>query len=968
MYPDASYLVRYFLLFILLMPAAMTVKSQSAMPGFFLDSWTPKTIEIQSFDSVSQTTADATVTVVIEADSVVTLVSRYVYGHNAAAWGGKLNESSRALENIKNLSPNVIRWPGGSMSNNYFWKASSQATCPPDLPPPPHYEHRALHYGSNNVDWTMSVDNYYDLLKKTGSEGSISINYSYARYGTSDDPVLAAARYAADWVRYDNGRTKFWEIGNENYGSWESGYTIDTKLNKDGQPRLISGELYGKHCRVFIREMRKAALETGHDIKIGVVTRNEHVNYTDNVMNNWNKGMMAQVADVADFFIPHSYFTPYNQNSGVATILNSETKVQSIRQYIDNGLKTHAGMDPLPIALTEWNIFAMGSMQQVSYINGMHAALVLGESIKNKLGMAIRWDLVNGWSNGDNHGIFADGEPGIPRYTPRAPFFHMYYFQKYFGDRMVHSTVTGSNNVVCYASRFYSGHSGIVIVNKGEDQVVKINVDNFNPGSRYYYYVLTGGSDNGNFSRKVYVNGVTTGYDGGGPDNYATLRPYGTEIDGDIKLDMPRLSALFILIESDTNLIEQTIAFDPLSPVSVGDNAFEISATASSGLPVRFASHNPGLATVRDGIVQVKGAGTVDIIAIQDGDVNYKPAGQVIQTLVVEKGDQAILMELPEEVSFSGSLFEIDAGASSGLPLEFTSSNSEVAVVSDGAIRLTGVGTTEITAFQNGNRNFIAAEPVTKTLQVTRGHQSITMDTFNDVTFGDPDFDIVATSTSGLPLEFSSSNPEVVIVNNGTVTITGAGTAEITASQEGDTNYYPASPVLQPLTVLKSEQTIDFPELPEKTTDDTEFEPGAVASSGLECAFTSSDHDVAVIINGMIHIIGKGSAEIAASQKGNANFHPAPVVSQLLVVTSPTGTRAPVADEFRIFPNPASDFLTIITDKEVSKLSVYNSGGVLVYSIENPPGELNIPVGQLGGSGIYYVMVNSAIKKVVVAN
>jgi hypothetical protein len=414
--------------------------------GFFLDDWTPKSIEITDFEEVPQTTEEATVTVSVKADSVITRVSPYIYGHNAGAWGGKLNESPRAVENIRNLSPNVMRWPGGSMSNEYFWDATSKETMPADLPPD--HPHRELLWGSNNNSWTMSVDHYYDLLEKTGSESSISVNYSYARVGTSDDPVLTAAKYAADWVRYDNGRTRFWEIGNENYGGWERGYEIDQSLNKDGQPRVISGELYGKHARVFIEEMRKAAREIGHEIKIGVVTRGEHVSYTDNVMNNWNQGMMSQVGDMADFFIPHTYFTPWRENSGVNVILNSETKVKSIRDYIDGGLKNHAGLDPRPVAMTEWNIFAEGRMQQVSFINGMHAALILGGAIKNQYGMAIRWCLVVGWSDGDNHGILADSDPGIPRYTPRAPFFHMYYFQKFFGDRMVQLAVEGNTNVV----------------------------------------------------------------------------------------------------------------------------------------------------------------------------------------------------------------------------------------------------------------------------------------------------------------------------------------------------------------------------------------------------------------------------------------------------------------------------------------------------------------------------------------
>ena len=64
----------------------------------------------------------------------------------------------------------------------------------------------------------------------------ITVNYGYARYGTGINPVARAAHLAADWVRYDNGRTKYWEVGNENFGDWEAGYRINIANNQDGQP------------------------------------------------------------------------------------------------------------------------------------------------------------------------------------------------------------------------------------------------------------------------------------------------------------------------------------------------------------------------------------------------------------------------------------------------------------------------------------------------------------------------------------------------------------------------------------------------------------------------------------------------------------------------------------------------------------------------------------------------------------
>lgn len=53
------------------------------------------------------------------------------------------------------------------------------------------------------------------------------------------------------------------EIGNENYGSWEEGYQIDTSRNQDGQPEIQNGALYGEHFIVFTDSMHSAAAEIG---------------------------------------------------------------------------------------------------------------------------------------------------------------------------------------------------------------------------------------------------------------------------------------------------------------------------------------------------------------------------------------------------------------------------------------------------------------------------------------------------------------------------------------------------------------------------------------------------------------------------------------------------------------------------------------------------------------------------------
>src|SRR4029078_4623930 len=98
-------------------------------------------------------------------------------------------------------------------------------------------------------------------------------------------------------------------------------------------------------------------------------------------------------------------------------------------------------------------------------------------------------------------------EPGVSKWNPRPAFYYMYYFQRMIGDRMLGTSQIGGIDVLAYASSFTSGEKGLIWANKGTTaQTVLVTLENAKPGGRYYWYTLTGGTDNGEFSRKVFVN------------------------------------------------------------------------------------------------------------------------------------------------------------------------------------------------------------------------------------------------------------------------------------------------------------------------------------------------------------------------------------------------------------------------------------------------------------------------------
>ncbi|HET7080933.1 MAG TPA: hypothetical protein VFM49_26170 [Chloroflexia bacterium] len=86
-----------------------------------------------------------------------------------------------------------------------------------------------------------------------------------------------------------------------------------------------------------------------------------------------------------------------------------------------------------------------------------------------------------------------------------------------------------------------------------------------------------------------------------------------------------------------------------------------------------------------------------------------------------------------------------------------------------------------------------------------KGSQAISFAPLADKTFGDPDFAVNASATSGLPVSLSAGG--ACTVSGSTVHITGAGSCTITATQDGDENYYPATPVVRTFSIARRTTT-----------------------------------------------------------------------------------------------------------------------------------------------------------------
>ncbi len=174
---------------------------------------------------------------------------------------------------------------------------------------------------------------------------------------------------------------------------------------------------------------------------------------------------------------------------------------------------------------------------------------------------------------------------------------------------------------------------------------------------------------------------------------------------------------------------------------------------------------------------------------------------KVMEGCLKVKQDQFIEFQLLDTMAYSTEAFLPGATLSSGLGVEYSSSETGIATIVDGMIQLQGVGTTNITASCDATQSYNAAVPVVQSLTVVKAEQQITFPALESRKVGDPSFLPGATASSGLTISYSSSKPEYAKIEDGRIIILAEGVTTITAAQSGNDKYTAAASIEQTLTI-----------------------------------------------------------------------------------------------------------------------------------------------------------------------
>ena len=341
--------------------------------------------------------------------------------------------------------------------------------------------------------------------------------------------------------------------------------------------------------------------------------------------------------------------------------------------------------------------------------------------------------------------------------------------------------------------------------------------------------------------------------------------------------------------------IDQTITFAPPANKIFGDLPFTVSATTTAtGLTVAIASDTTAVCTIdAANQVTILTGGTCTLTASQAGDTSYNAATPVSKNITVAAIDQTITFTPPTDKVFGDAPFTVTATTTAtGLTVAIASDTTAVCTI-DAANQVTILtgGTCTLTASQVGDASYNAAIPVSTDITFNKATQTIGAITpTTAVTFGDADFTVSATATSGLAVSFGSTTTAVCTVTPvGVVTITGAGTCSLTADQAGNSNYNAATQVTADITVNQVTQTIGaITPTTAVTFDDADFTVSATATSGLAVSFGSTTPAVCTVTSaGVVTITGAGTCSLTADQAGDSNYNAATQVTANITVYPP---------------------------------------------------------------------------------
>lgn len=472
------------------------------------------------------------VSVTVDAAKSVRTVDERLFGVNAVMWDPHAG-TAQTITMLQDAGVRTIRAPGGSLSDTYRWDTN-----------------RSFDY---TWSWSAGFDAFTRLIAGLNAQAFVTVNYgngtpeqaaawvAYANanatlLGSASDVALGTDAKNIDWktagywsalraastIATDDGRNflrlsrsaaigvKYWEIGNECYGSWEN----------DEQAVAHDPYTYAVRAKAYLAKM-KAVDPT---IKVGVVVVSGENAYANNtahpatnprtgaVHNGWTPVVLATLKSLGvtpDFVIYHRYEQAPGQETDTALLQSAATwpaEIAGLRQQLNDYLGADVAKN-VEIVVTENNsVYSDPGKQSTSLVNGLFLADSLGQVMQTEVNAFMWWALRNGppmnngqfagnmssslygWRNYGDYGILStQTNGGAATYYEAYPTYYVLKLLSKFargGDTIVSAT-SGNSLLSVYAAKRVDGTLALLVLNKDRTttQSASIALSGFTPAA-----------------------------------------------------------------------------------------------------------------------------------------------------------------------------------------------------------------------------------------------------------------------------------------------------------------------------------------------------------------------------------------------------------------------------------------------------------------------------------------------------
>jgi hypothetical protein len=419
--------------------------------------------------------------IAVDASNPIAPVSYRQLGINLGYWGADVTDPavSKAIDAV---GARLIRWPGGSNSDNYHWATHTECAVTNNTTVPWTYAPEPA-YPSGNT-----FPNFVSKILTPGREAIVTVNYG--SNGSCNGGAIPSE--AAAWVSYakDHGlNIQYWTIGNEQYGSWSTDFHLAPH-----QGSMYAANVAGPAG--FYATMKAA----NPAANVGVVIEGAGWNYRD----GWDKAVLSNAP--FDFIELHWYAQDPGSESDAYLLNQAPAAFTAMLNTVRAELSKAGKSAATPIVLGEFNsVGHPEGKQTMSIVNALFLGQMFGEIVKDKIEVAATWfgtggtqgcgsnnsDSLYGWQNFGGYDLIAyktqydwndcDNGPTVLEGTVFPAGYAQYLATQFAhdGEHLLNVAVDPSlANVKAYAATQGSGYAYMLFnLDDSNPQTVSLEID-----------------------------------------------------------------------------------------------------------------------------------------------------------------------------------------------------------------------------------------------------------------------------------------------------------------------------------------------------------------------------------------------------------------------------------------------------------------------------------------------------------